>query len=490
MPQRHAGAAFEKEVSEAIALYDPKSCKAEEFIHHGEILDTLAYAQENKENLPLIRSILETAKKGKGLSHRQAAVLLACEQPAVIAEMEALAETIKRAYYGTRIVMFAPLYLSNYCVNGCVYCPYHREGGIVRKKLTQEEIRQQVIALQDMGHKRLALEAGEDPMHNPISYILESIQTIYGIHHKNGAIRRVNVNIAATTVENYRLLKEAGIGTYILFQETYHKESYEKLHPTGPKHDYAYHTEAMDRAMEGGIDDVGLGVLFGLERYAYELVGLLMHAEHLEAVHGVGPHTISVPRIRHAEGVNPEDFANGISDDIFAKICALIRISVPYTGMIVSTRECKAVRQRVLRLGVSQISGGSRTTVGGYEQALPEDDGSAQFDVSDPRTLDEVVRWLMELGYLPSFCTACYREGRTGDRFMSLCKSGQIQNCCHPNALMTLKEYLEDYASPETKAIGETLIAHQLSEIPNEKVRAIAAARLQEIASGSRDFRF
>ena len=472
-------------------MYNPKSQKAEEFISHEEILQTLAYAQENKENLPLIRDILDKARKGKGLSHREASVLLACENQDVIREIYALAEKIKTDYYGSRIVMFAPLYLSNSCINGCVYCPYHRgNSGVVRKKLTQEEIRRQVIALQDMGHKRLALEAGEDPLHNPIEYILESIQTIYSIQHKNGAIRRVNVNIAATTVENYRKLKEAGIGTYILFQETYHKESYEQLHPTGPKRDYAYHTEAMDRAMEGGIDDVGLGVLFGLERYAYEFAGLLMHAEHLEAAYGVGPHTISVPRIKRAEGIDPESFSNGIDDDTFAKICALIRIAVPYTGMIISTRENKAVRERVLRLGVSQISGGSRTTVGGYDTPLPEEDGSAQFDVSDQRTLDEVVRWLMELGYIPSFCTACYREGRTGDRFMSLCKSGQIQNCCHPNALMTLKEYLEDYASPETKAIGERLIAEQLDEIPSESVRAVAGAHLQKIEKGSRDFRF
>ena len=472
-------------------MYNPKSLKAEEFISHEEILETLAYAQKNKENLPLICEILNTAKKRKGLTHREASVLLACELQEVTDEIYALAEQIKKDYYGSRIVMFAPLYLSNYCVNGCVYCPYHRgNDGVVRKKLTQEEIRQQVIALQDMGHKRLALEAGEDPLHNPIEYILESIRTIYSIQHKNGAIRRVNVNIAATTVENYRKLKEAGIGTYILFQETYHKDSYEQLHPTGPKSNYAYHTEAMDRAMEGGIDDVGLGVLFGLERYAYEFAGLLMHAEHLEAVHGVGPHTISVPRIKRAEGIDPDAFSNGIDDDTFAKICALIRIAVPYTGMIISTRESKTVRERVLRLGVSQISGGSRTTVGGYDTPLPEDDGSAQFDVSDQRSLDEVVRWLMELGYIPSFCTACYREGRTGDRFMSLCKSGQIQNCCHPNALMTLKEYLEDYAAPETKSIGEKLIAEQMQEIPNEKVRSIAQAHLEKIEAGSRDFRF
>ena len=471
--------------------YDRKSKKAEEFINHEEILETLRYAEENKHNEALIDQILEKAKKRKGLEHREAMVLLDCDIEEKNQEIYALAEQIKKDFYGNRIVMFAPLYLSNYCVNGCVYCPYHAKNKhISRKKLTQEEIRKEVIALQDMGHKRLALETGEDPVNNPIEYVLESIKTIYSIKHKNGAIRRVNVNIAATTVENYRKLKEAGIGTYILFQETYHKESYEKLHPTGPKHNYAYHTEAMDRAMEGGIDDVGIGVLFGLELYRYEFAGLLMHAEHLEAVHGVGPHTISVPRIRRADDIDPETFDNGIDDETFAKIVACIRISVPYTGMIVSTRESQACRERVLHLGVSQISGGSRTSVGGYVEPEAEDDNSAQFDVSDNRSLDEVVNWLMRLGYIPSFCTACYREGRTGDRFMSLCKSGQIQNCCHPNALMTLKEYLMDYASEDTKEIGLKLIEKEIPNVPREKTREILERHLKEIEEGQRDFRF
>ena len=479
-------------------MYNPKSLKAEEFISDEEIRETLAYADANKDNIELIDSILEKARPKKngsyvtcaGLSHREASVLLACEIPEKIQEMYTLAEEIKQKFYGNRIVMFAPLYLSNYCVNGCVYCPYHMKNKhIARKKLTQEEVRKEVIALQDMGHKRLALEAGEDPVNNPIEYILECIDTIYSIKHKNGEIRRVNVNIAATTVENYRKLKEAGIGTYILFQETYHKESYLQLHPTGPKHDYAYHTEAMDRAMEGGIDDVGLGVLFGLELYRYEFAGLLMHAEHLEAVHGVGPHTISVPRLKKADDIDPDQFDNGISDEIFAKICALIRIAVPYTGMIISTRESQSVREKVLRLGVSQISGGSRTSVGGYaEEERPHD--SEQFDVSDQRTLDEVVCWLMEMGFIPSFCTACYREGRTGDRFMSLCKTGQIQNCCHPNALMTLKEYLTDYAEQRTKEVGDELIMKEINNIPNEKVREIVIKNLEEITKGKRDFRF
>lgn len=471
-------------------MYNKRSMKAEEFICHNEVEATLKYADENKDNIPLIRGLLEKAKLRKGLDHREASVLLACEDEGLVNEMYALAERIKKDFYGNRIVMFAPLYLSNYCVNGCVYCPYHlKNKHIARKKLTQEEVKSEVIALQDMGHKRLAIEAGEDPVNNPIEYILECIDTIYGIKHKNGAIRRVNVNIAATTVENYKKLHDAGIGTYILFQETYHRESYERLHPTGPKHNYAYHTEAMDRAMAGGIDDVGLGVLFGLELYRYEFAALLMHAEHLEAVHGVGPHTISVPRIKRADDIDPSAFDNGISDDIFAKLCALIRISVPYTGMIISTRENQAVRERALKLGVSQISGASRTSVGGYTEKIRPTD-TEQFDVSDQRTLDEIVRWLMDIGFIPSFCTACYREGRTGDRFMSLLKSGQIQNCCHPNALITLKEFLEDYASAETREIGNKLIRDELKNIPNEKARRTAEEYIDRIEEGNRDFRF
>ncbi|WP_461812707.1 [FeFe] hydrogenase H-cluster radical SAM maturase HydG [Faecalimonas sp.] len=473
-------------------MYNILSEKPEEFINHEEILDTLAFAEKNKHNLEMINKIIEKAKLRKGLTHREALILLDCDIEEKNQEIYALAEQIKKDFYGNRIVMFAPLYLSNYCVNGCTYCPYHMKNKhIARKKLTQEEIRKEVIALQDMGHKRLALETGEDPVNSPIEYVLESIKTIYSIKHKNGAIRRVNVNIAATTVENYRKLKEAGIGTYILFQETYHKESYLQLHPTGPKHDYDYHTTAMDRAMQGGIDDVGIGVLFGLDKYRYELAGLLMHAEHLEAVFGVGPHTISVPRLRHADDIDADSFDNGIDDDTFAKIVACIRIAVPYTGMIISTRESQVCRERVLHLGVSQISGGSKTSVGGYAEPEPEDNKSEQFDVSDTRTLDEVVKWLMDLGYIPSFCTACYREGRTGDRFMSLCKSGQIQNCCQPNALMTLKEYLMDYASEATKKIGEYVIQEEINQIPNEKVRQIVIENLKAIEQENRrDFRF
>ena len=471
-------------------MYDAKSLRAEDFINHQEILDTLAYADENKNNIALIDKIIEKAKERKGLTHREASVLLACENQEKIEEIYDLAEQIKKDFYGNRIVMFAPLYLSNYCINQCVYCPYHAQNrDMARKKLTQKEVEQEVIALQNMGHKRLAIEAGEDPINNPIEYILDCIHTIYQIKHKNGAIRRVNVNIAATTIENYRKLADAGIGTYILFQETYHKESYEKLHPAGPKHDYAYHTEAMDRAMEGGIDDVGLGVLFGLDKYRYEFAGLLMHAEHLEAVHGVGPHTISVPRIKRAADIDPTQFDNGISDEIFCKIAACIRVAVPYTGMIISTRESAELREKIIRLGVSQISGGSRTSVGGYqEEERPHD--TEQFEVSDERTLDEVVNWLMSAGYIPSFCTACYREGRTGDRFMSLCKSGQILNCCHPNALMTLKEYLIDYASEDTRKIGEELIEKELEKITNPKVKKTAKDYIAQMENGERDFRF
>ena len=472
-------------------MYNVKSQIAEEFINDGEIRETMAYARENSNNIELIKSILQKARECKGLTHREAALLLECNDADIINEIYDIAREIKHKFYGNRIVMFAPLYLSNYCVNGCVYCPYHLKNKTIRrKKLTQEEIRQEVIALQDMGHKRLALEAGEHPVENPIEYILESIKTIYSIKHKNGAIRRVNVNIAATTVENYRKLRDAGIGTYILFQETYNKENYEALHPTGPKSNYAYHTEAMDRAMEGGIDDVGIGVLFGLETYRYDFVGLLMHAEHLEATFGVGPHTISVPRLCMADDIDTADFKNAVPDDIFYRIVAIIRIAVPYTGMIISTRESEKSRARLLELGISQISGGSRTSVGGYVKPEDESENSAQFDVADHRTLDEVVGWLLDLDHIPSFCTACYREGRTGDRFMSLLKSGQIANCCLPNALLTLKEYVKDYASPEVKVKAETMIQRLLQTIPNEKARATADKYLKAIDEGQRDFRF
>lgn len=472
-------------------MYDPKSTKAEEFIDDAEIRATLEYAAERKNDAELIDKILDKARKRQGLTHREALVLLDCEIPEKNARIFELAREIKERFYGNRVVLFAPLYLSNYCVNGCVYCPYCLKNKTIRrKKLTLDEIRAETIALQDMGHKRLALETGEHPTECPIEYVLDAIRTIYDVKHKNGAIRRVNVNVAATTVENYRKLKEAGIGTYILFQETYCKKTYEALHPSGPKSDYAWHTEAMDRAMDGGIDDVGCGALFGLSPYRYDFVGLLMHAEHLEAAKGVGPHTFSVPRIRNADSIDANSFVNGVSDDVFEKIVATLRIAAPYAGIIVSTRESQAARERVLKVGVSQISGASRTSVGGYAEEERADENSSQFDVSDRRTLDEVVAWLLELGFVPSFCTACYREGRVGDRFMSLVKSGQIANCCQPNALTTLKEYLEDYASPRTKALGEKLIAAELQKISNEKIRAIVAERARRVEAGERDLRF
>ncbi len=471
--------------------YNVKSEHAAEFIHDGEIRATLEYARANRNNRALIEEILTKADEGKGISHREAAVLIEVEDKEIEERMYAIARRLKQQIYGNRIVMFAPLYLSNHCVNGCVYCPYHAKNKTIpRRKLTQEEIRREVIALQDMGHKRLALETGEHPKLSPIEYVLESIDTIYSIHHKNGAIRRVNVNIAATTVENYTKLKDAGIGTYILFEETYDREAYERLHPTGPKSDWAYHTEAMDRAMLGGIDDVGVGALFGLSNYRYDVVGILMHAEHLEARFGVGPHTISVPRIRPADDIDPKDFPDAVTDEVFRRIVAVLRIAVPYTGMIVSTRESKHSRELVLDVGVSQLSGGSKTSVGGYAEGIEDAEDSAQFDISDNRTLDEIVGWLLELGYIPSFCTACYREGRTGDRFMSLAKRGLIGNCCAPNALMTLAEYLEDYASPKVKVEGLKMIDRLRQVIPSDKVRRITEENLKAIKEGKRDFRF
>lgn len=478
---------------DTMVKYDVKSNQAAEFINDAEIRASIEYAATHSDDRALIEEILAKAAEGRGLNHREAAILLACGEESIIERIFSLARSIKQRIYGNRIVMFAPLYLSNYCINGCTYCPYHAiNHTIPRRKLSQEEIRREVIALQDMGHKRLALEAGEHPKYSPIEYILESIDTIYSIHHRNGAIRRVNVNIAATSIEEYKMLKDAGIGTYILFQETYSRQRYEQLHPTGPKSNWNYHTEAMDRAMIGGIDDVGIGALFGLTDYRYDFVALLIHAEHLEARFGVGPHTISVPRIRPASDIDLRDFNNGVSDEMFRRIVAVLRLAVPYTGMIISTRESKHSRELVLDVGVSQLSGGSRTSVGGYAQNIEQEqiEESAQFDISDVRSLDEIVAWLLELGYVPSFCTACYREGRTGDRFMSLAKRGLIGDCCSPNALMTLREYMEDYASEHTRTLAEKVIAEQVELIPSERVREITRRRLQEIGCGKRDFRF
>ncbi|MFI3286732.1 MAG: [FeFe] hydrogenase H-cluster radical SAM maturase HydG [Rikenellaceae bacterium] len=473
-------------------MYNSKSNLASEFISNNEILTTIDFAKANKNNTTLLEATLAKAAKSSGLTHREAALLLECDDIEIVNQIYKLASEIKERIYGRRIVIFAPLYLSNYCVNGCLYCPYRlKNKQITRRKLSQEEIYNEVVALQDMGHKRLVLETGEDPINSPVEYVLESIKTIYGVKHRNGAIRRVNVNIAATTVENYRKLHEAGIGTYTLFQETYHKESYKRLHPTGPKSNYEYHTEAMDRAMEGGVDDVGLGVLFGLNTYRYEFIGMMMHNEHLEARFGVGCHTISVPRICPATGVDTNDYTDAISDELFAKIVAVARITLPYAGIIISTRESQQVREKVLPLGVSQISGGSKTSVGGYvDGESHQEEDSAQFDISDNRTLDEIVQWLVSLGYIPSFCTACYREGRTGDRFMSLVRSGQIANCCTPNALITLKEYIEDYASTATRKVSESLLNDSIKLIPNPKIREKVAKNICDIEHGERDFRF
>ena len=465
--------------------YDVKSMSAGEFISHEEILATIEWAKENKNNQALIEQVMTKARRKKGLDHREASLLLTGGDEDKLFD---LAREIRDEFYGRRVVLFAPLYLSNYCVNGCVYCPYNASNEVTcRKKLSQDEIRRQVIALQDMGHKRLAIEAGEHPTHSPIEYILESIKTIYGVQHKNGAIRRVNVNVAAATVAEYEKLRDANIGTYILFQETYHRAAYEKLHPTGPKSNYDWHTEAMDRAMQAGLEDVGIGALFGLADYKYELAALLMHAEHLEAVYGVGPHTISLPRIREAEGIDTERFG-GIDNKTFAKIVAVTRISAPYTGIIISTREDEPCRKMALDVGATQISGGSSTSVGGYNSS-EERSSTEQFEISDKRSLGQVVDWLIDIGYIPSFCTACYREGRVGERFMTLCKSGNIQNCCHPNALMTLQEYLIDYAGENARIAGEKLINAELGNIPSDKMRDIVAQRLEKIKSGSRDFR-
>lgn len=468
--------------------YNIMSDKAAGFINPSEIIRSLSYAKEYSKDQQVAKYILSKAKEMNGLTHQEAAVLLLNTDSEITAEIFALAEQIKEAYYGNRVVLFAPLYLSNYCVNSCVYCPYHvKNKHIFRKKMTQAEIKAEVIALQDMGHKRLALEAGEDPVNNPLEYILESIDTIYGIHHKNGAIRRVNVNIAATTVENYRRLNEAKIGTYVLFQETYNRQDYERLHPRGPKSDYEWHTEAMDRAMQGGVEDVGLGVLFGLRNYASEFVSLLMHAEHLEAAYGTGPHTISVPRLCPADDISVSDFENALPDNVFLKIVALLRIAVPYTGLIMSTRESRYIREKALELGVSQISGGSKTSVGGYAAQNKTEEDSSQFEISDNRTLDEIVRWLMSMKYVPSFCTSCYGKGRQGIEFMDICKKKLIHNFCTPNALLTLQEYLDNYASEETKGIGSRLLAEEFVKLPLQ-TQKLLAKRLCLLRNGEMNF--
>ena len=414
-------------------------------------------------------------------------------QPELLDRIYETASRIKERIYGKRLVFFAPLYISDYCVNNCVYCGYRRDNTFCRRKLSMEEIKEEVTVLEDMGHKRLALECGEDPKNCPIDYVIDAIGAIYSVKENNGSIRRVNVNIAATTVENYRRLKLAGIGTYILFQETYHRPTYAMMHPSGPKRDYDWHTCAHHRAQEGGVDDVGFGVLYGLYDYKYEVLATLLHALHLEETCGVGPHTISVPRIRPANGVTLENFPYLVSDAEFKKLIAILRLAVPYTGMILSTRESAAFRDELINVGISQLSAGSCTGVGGYtreKEGDGADEDTPQFAVDDQRDINDVITSICRSGYIPSFCTACYRSGRTGDRFMSLAKSGQIHNVCQPNAILTFKEFLLDYATPETRAVGEEAIASHLKLVDSPAVREKAEQRLDQIAQGSRDFYF
>lgn len=467
---------------------------SDSFIDDEQIGRILANAKEQAKNPERVCELIAKAGKSQGLSAAEAAVLLLVSDQDLLLEMFKTAKTIKEKIYGTRIVLFAPLYLSSFCVNNCNYCGYrvgnHEQ---LRRRLTMEEIAEEVEILESMGHKRLALEVGEDPVNCPIDYVLDSIKAIYNVKNGNGAIRRVNVNIAATTIDHYRQLKDAGIGTYILFQETYHRPSYARMHPSGPKHDYNYHTTAMDRAMRAGIDDVGIGVLYGLYDAVYETVAMLLHAEHLEKTHGVGPHTISVPRLRPADSVTLDRFPHLVDDETFKKVIAVIRLSVPYTGMILSTREAPELRDQLIGYGISQISAGSCTGVGGYHQSHREETKSnsgQQFEPSDQRSPDEIITMLCESGYIPSFCTACYRQGRTGDRFMVLAKSGAIQNVCQPNALLTLQEYLEDYANETVKVTGEKLIAQALTSIPNDATRAKTEERLNRIVVGERDLYF
>ncbi len=436
--------------------------------------------------------ILDKAALARGLDLEEVADLLMVEHPDHLQAIYRTAYEIKQKIYGNRIVLFAPLYVSNLCVNNCRYCGFRVSNEKeVRRRLTQEEVAEEVRALIRMGHKRVLLEAGEDPRNCDIDYIVDCINTIYSVREGNGNIRRVNVNIAATTTEEYRRLKAAQIGTYQLFQETYHRPTYAEMHPRGPKHNYDWHTTAHDRAMEAGIDDVGVGVLFGLYDYRYEVLALLLHVRHLEERFGVGPHTISVPRLQPAPGVSLETFPHLVSDDQFVKLVAILRLAVPYTGMIISTRETPEMRAEVLRVGVSQMSAGSSVGIGGYSQMTQEErEATAQFGQGDHRTPDEVIRWLCREGYLPSYCTACYRQGRTGDRFMALAKTGQIQNLCQPNALLTFQEYLEDYAAEETRAIGRRTEAANLAEIPSEQVRAETERRLARIKAGERDLYF
>ncbi|SEP43541.1 [FeFe] hydrogenase H-cluster radical SAM maturase HydG [Propionispora vibrioides] len=475
-------------------MIDEKERTSDAFIDDSLISRLLADAKVKAQDPGIVKQILTKALGYQGLSAADAATLLEVNDSDLLEELFAAASTIKEAIYGKRIVLFAPLYIANYCVNNCTYCGYRQANHQHRRRLTMDEIRREVEILESMGHKRLAVEAGEDPLNCSIDYVVEALQAIYSVKSGNGAIRRANVNIAATTIDEYKKLKSAGIGTYILFQETYNRPMYAKLHASGPKTDYNWHTTAMDRAMQAGIDDVGIGVLFGLYDYKYEVTAMLLHAAHLEATYGVGPHTISVPRLRPAPGITLSTFPYLVDNAAFQKIIAVIRLAVPYTGIILSTREDSAFRDILINYGVSQISAGSCTGVGGYQEAYHTDTvpaSAAQFEPADNRSPEEIIRMLCEHDFIPSYCTACYRQGRTGDRFMRLAKSGEIQNVCLPNALLTFQEYLLDYATDEqTKASGEKMIQNALATIPQESIRRQTVKRLKEITEGSRDLYF
>lgn len=471
-------------------MKNKKDSQTADFIDENQIFSVLDKAKG--EPRKAAQDIIEKARQAHGLTPHETAVLLQNKDPDITGLLFSAAHEVKEKIYGKRLVLFAPLYISNYCINNCVYCGYRRDNKIERARLTMDEIDDEVIALEKMGHKRIALESGEDPVNSPIEYVLESMKKIYEVKKDMGSIRRINVNIAATTVENYRKLKNAGIGTYILFQETYHRETYKKMHPTGSKRDYDWHTLAMDRAMEAGIDDVGLGVLFGLYDYKFEVIGLLLHSLHLEERFGVGCHTISVPRLRPATGVCLSNFPYLVSDKDFKKLIAIIRLAVPYTGMILSTREPANFRDELISLGISQLSAGSCTGVGGYHRDIEKrhTGTTGQFQIEDNRTTDEVLQSICLSGYIPSFCTACYRKGRTGDRFMPLAKSGEIQNICQPNAILTFKEFLLDYASEALKEIGEKTIQEHLKQIPNIKIREKTEEKLRRLENKERDLYF
>jgi 2-iminoacetate synthase len=454
-----------------------------EVINENKIWRILRETEKNYSE-KIIEKILKKALKKKGLSLKEVGYLLQTEKPELIERMFAISARIKNEIYGERLVFFAPLYLSSFCVNDCDYCGFHRRNPARRKKLTLPEVEEQVKILENMGHKRLLLEFGEHPIKNPIDYVVDVIKTIYKTKSGKGEIRRVNVNIAATTVENYRKLKAAGIGTYQLFQETYHRETYKKLHH-GPKADYERQLFAHDRAFEAGIDDVGLGVLYGLFDYKFDTLALVSHSQYLDRKYNVGPHTLSVPRFQPAPTVDM-DLPHKVSENQLLKIISILRMAVPYTGMIISARERPEIRAKAFQIGISQTSAASRTTPGGYgeKEVLP------QFSLQDHRSVEEVLKSILKQGLLPSFCTACYRSGRTGETIMKLLKPGEIQNLCRPNAILTLKEYLEDYASKEVKKLGLEIINQYLEKIPSPDIKQETESRLKRIEKGERDIYF